>query len=238
MFFLNLLHHHQESGADSKLAPGKRAAHEEDDCSSVCTARTAESTLSLSTCDASVLLSECSSKKSVRFNLQQNESYDNTQICEEDCKDLWYDSVDFKRFKRQQSELAKAIVNDERTASVRADSCSYAKVVFRAHEVCRCVVSETYAGDGPILSQAEQGRLSACFRAFPDRFGLERWAVRSVARERSLRRQEMVDTVLALQEMRGDTSSTDQFVRLSAERISRPSRLYAREVAWALAGSL
>jgi len=188
--------------------------------------------------------SSCSSVstsvKSVRFNDDLNCSIDNTQWTKEDCHESWYEAVDYRRFRAHTQALAREVSKAE--ARNRAPY-SYERVILRTYEVCRNVIVEPMSHTvHTVLNAEERKHLRRWAEYAPTRLGLEKWAVKQVGRERTLRRREVVETVLSLQAAGYDTfadpDALAESIRLGAERVSRAGRLFAAAQADAQAAAL
>jgi hypothetical protein len=134
---------------------------------------------------------------------------------------------------------------------------SYQRVLEHRYVTCQSAVSET--DDYQRLSTIDDRRhLMRWVEVAPSRAGMEKWAIRAVAKDRSVRRYELTDMVLQLQD-HGDVcpllqqqtllqqqQALDQqqrvdrteAIRRACERISRPSRLFAVAMAQAHAAVL
>jgi hypothetical protein len=178
-----------------------------------------------------------SSGKRVTFNMPLNEMHDNEVICKEDCLNLWYLSSDYKNFKRSTYSAAKAIIQAE---SSNFAPSSYQRVLEHTHQLCRKAVSEY--DEYQNLSTADDRRHLNRWaeEVAPCRVGMETWAVRCLARSKSMRRIEIVDIVLLIQDAAHGKKQTDtqEVTRKNCESISRPSRLFAVTLAQAQAAAL
>jgi hypothetical protein len=176
-----------------------------------------------------------SSSKRVTFNLSLNEKRDNKVICKEDCLNLWYNSSDYKYFKQSTLSAANAIIQAE---SRSRTPYSYQRVLERTYQQCRNAISE--CDEFQNLSTTEDRRhLNHWAKVAPSRVGMERWAVRSIAKSKSIRRFEIVDIVLSIQDAHAkQQTDAHEVIRNSCERISRPSRLFAVALAQAHAAAL
>lgn len=178
--------------------------------------------------------SSASSGKSVRFNLADNAAYDNAQLCKEECADLWCSASDYKHFRAHTMALAREITKAE--ARNRAPY-SYERVLLRTYDVCCSSHTMSPESTSSPLSSDERKHLNRWAEVAPTRLGLEKWAVKPIGRDRSVRRSEIVDAVLDLQDtMKGD--DIDELIRCHSERLSRPSKLFARCTAEAQAAVL
>lgn len=196
-----------------------------DDDQSISTTGTAASSSTTNTTKSS------SSKKSVRFNLNDTQFYANQQLCKEECADLWYTAGEYRCFKSVTVALAREVTKTE--AKNRA-VFSYERVMMRAYEVCKASPSETYASP---LSPDDRRHLRRWAEVAPSRLGLEKWAVRPMNRDRSARRSQLYDAVLDLQDSLKDDDALQECLRRHSERISLPSRLFARCMADAQAAA-
>jgi len=192
--------------------------YDDDDDQSISTTQTAASSTE-------------SSAKSVRFNLNDTQFYGNQQLCKEDCIDLWYTAGEYRCFKSMTVALAREVTKTE--AKNRA-VFSYERVMLRAYEVCKASPSETYASP---LSADDRKHLLRWAEVAPSRLGLEKWAVRPMNRDRSARRSQLYDAVLDLQDSLKDDDALEECLRRHSERISLPSRLFARCMADAQAAA-
>lgn len=173
-----------------------------------------------------------SNKKTVRFNEGDNEVYDNTTVCKEDCRDLWYQAPDYKHFKAVTKYLAREICQWEQLN--RSSPYSYHRVLKRTYKACVTCPFETTCVQS-VMTATEEKRLREWMQVSTSRLGLERQAIRDIAIDRSFRRQEIVDTVMELQDevaaRQGtavDAHAQAEIMRRACEEISRTSRLFAR----------
>jgi hypothetical protein len=180
------------------------------------------------------LLSTSSSKR-VTFNMSLNEKHDNKVICKEDCLNLWYRSFDYKIFKQSTLIAAKAIIQAELKAR---DPYSYQQVLEHTYQLCHNAASE-YDEYQNLSTMEDRLHLNLWAEVALSRIGMERWTVRSIAKEKSMRRFEVVDILLSIQDAQGkQPAGTQEVMRKSCERISRPSRLFAVALAQAQAAAL
>jgi hypothetical protein len=187
---------------------------------------------SISTTQTATSSSIRSVTKSVRFNLIDTQFYSNQQLCKEDCIDLWYTAGEYRCFKSMTVALAREVTKTE--AKNRA-VFSYERVMMRAYEVCKASHMETYASP---LSADDRKHLRRWAEVAPSRLGLEKWAVRPMNRDRGARRSQLYDAVLDLQDSLKDDDALEECLRRHSERISLPSRLFARCMADAQAAAV
>ena len=168
-----------------------------------------------------------------------------------DIKRMWYRNSDFKKFKAVAKDTARKIINAER--EFKEDEDSYTNVLKAFQKAC-CDDSTSKTTKSPCP------KALLCRKDFPtlrnvlrdsSRLGLEKIAVRTLADGKKIRRLEIADSVLELQqeqnehqlqqqlqqqrEPRSGKSKSDdeikeqqaQAIAKVAESISRPSVLFA-----------
>jgi hypothetical protein len=188
-------------------------------------------------------------RKIVRFNECANEFFCNTQICSEDCVQLWYNGDDYLAFKATSKFLASQIAQfEQEQQETTNDPYSYQRILLRTHEACRqCPASENESmlvttsskGGGSVLTAMEDKQLRRWLQGAPMRLGLERYAIRDLGRDRYFRRRNLVQTVLHLQNefyihnIPITPEEQAECLSLASMAISRPSRLFSRHFAQA-----
>lgn len=166
-------------------------------------------------------------KKSVTFDMMKNVEYELNSVPSNDFNSSWYSPRDYKEFKAQAKDAANQIVHIE--AKNRAPF-SYQRVMENTFNSCLQAKNDS----DEILAASDFVHLLRWIEVASSRCGLEKWSLGSISRDRSTRRKEITATVLSIQ--KNDCGSeSDEFIRLSCENISRPSRLYAHIMAQALA---
>jgi hypothetical protein len=169
------------------------------------------------------------SRRRVRFCMAKNESFSNNVMCEEDLRELWYKSSDFKHFRSFTSHVAKEITKAE--ARIRAPF-SFERVMTHTYLACIKATSE----QGNVLTADEFEHLVRWAEVASSRFGMEKWSIRSIAHDRSYRRSLIRDMVMEAQNhCQGDFVNMDLYVADSCAAISRPMRLFSRTLAEAQA---
>jgi hypothetical protein len=111
---------------------------------------------------------------------------------------------------------------------LRRSSPAYNNAIEQANGVCRNCYPEDE--DCLLLNEQEMKQLSQIYRKGTF-VGLERVSVKNVALDKRSRRNEIVDIVLDLQE----EHATVECIRQYCERISTPSKLFAKHIAVAQA---
>ena len=171
----------------------------------------------------------------VTFNESRNVAFDNTQWCEEDCKQTWYSMGELQDIKTEAYNLAKLIHKKEKETENLEDT--YKNVLLRVYDAC-CDVA---GGEKVVLSNKDKLLLMKILAKSSTRTGLERICIREIAHDRHVRRGEVVDAILGIQEHSSKAASERtcaELSRLSSESVSRASRLFARYMAVALAATI
>ena len=165
----------------------------------------------------------------VHFCEDHNQYYPGwSDMTKQHLQSLWYNNEDITGWK---SEMAQA-VKDLVTAGFRTGGYSYmswANCMLRA-----------YSGFETANGFQEVQRIVACSKAVapPSTIGLEKWVVRSMCNDRSIRRHEIFVQLQTLQQQpqqphtklwNNDTRA--EKMRLVSRALSRPSRLFAHHIA-------
>lgn len=169
-------------------------------------------------------------KKRVTFDMEKNatNTYDSTLNDEKNSQ--WYGLHEYKEFKHLAKQAANQIITIE---SRNRAPFSYQRVMKKTFDTC---LHETCDRD-EILPESEFLHLLRWVEVATSRCGLEKWSLQHLSRDRSIRRRELIQTVLNIQQNSISVSNTDdidEFIRTTCENISRPSRLFARVMAKAL----
>lgn len=169
------------------------------------------------------------------FDESQNVHYANLIICQEDCKRLWYNAFEFQKMKEYTSEFIKKCLKEERRRY--NEEKSYSNIILRVYDECCGAEFETTTS---ILCEEDKVDFTFLVRKANSRSGLERSIVRDLAYDKRFRRTEVVTVVLKIQEQHkaGEAHSQCELMRLSAEAITRPSRIFARHLGSTLEVSL
>jgi hypothetical protein len=179
-------------------------------------------------------------RKNVQFDTTKNVTYDVVQVNfnSDECAQRWYNAQDYRDFKTIAQDASNQIIKIE--ARNRAPF-SYQRVV--EHAFTACLLANEDVDD--VLPPSEFIHLQRWLEVATSRVGLEKWSIRKLSRDKSTRRREISKTVLNLQSgMRSDggvlhfDDDKVEFMRLSCENMSRPSRLFAKTVAVALASAI
>lgn len=217
-----------------------------DDDASVASTVTAVSHLSFESQEQDVAfpshISSFSSKKSVHFDESHNEAYDNTQICREDCEELWYNGQELCQFKESTYLYGEEVCASEKRCG-GGGPCSYERVVKRVYLACCQTTEDT---DKSVLTVSISRHLNRWMSSSSavNRLGIERLIVRQIRKDRSHRRKEVVRAVLEIQEL-GNlnqfiTNNNDNVANLmctASQSLSLPSRLFSRHMAEAQASA-
>ena len=188
----------------------------------------------------------------VRFSATPPRCYDNRMMCQEDIRsECWLRPRDYKHFRLAALEASRQIIAVEQRNRA---PFSYQRVLERTCEAC-CQVLEETSSNKPVLAPAEFVHLQRWFDVASSRIGLEKWSIRKIANDKSVRRQTLNQVVRDEKQRASsfyhnyydsDNSDEDEQEKLDAAeylaetcaRISRPSRLMARTLAIATAAAV
>ena len=170
-------------------------------------------------------------RKRVHFDISSNKEHENNTICKEDARQLWYKPAEYKLFRQSTMAAIKALAQTE--AKNKAPF-SYERVLERTYELCKKVKNESRDSYSTLSTVRERRHLERWAQVAPHRIGLDKWALRSMAKDKSRRRIEIVDVVIDMQECKPEPSSSrDEAIRRACLEVSRPSRMFAAAMAQA-----
>jgi hypothetical protein len=164
----------------------------------------------------------------------KNETYSNTQICKEDCIEFWYNGSDYRDFKTYNRSLVRHISKHEQ---MNRNPSLYQRTLLRTYKACLDCTSDSTLG-GSVLTTTEERQLRRVMQLSTPRLGLERSSIRAIHRDGSYRRQNIVQAVMEIQDEMEQLICKDvraQYLRQACESISRPSCIFARQLAQAQA---
>lgn len=172
--------------------------------------------------------------KRVGFDLERNTVHYNSH-CLDAVKCTWYTRRDYLGFREQNVILTQKITDVESQTRL---PCSYARTLTRTYDAC-CEGAEDISDEAySVLDESEMARLQRWLRAAITYNGLEKYAIEGYREERRNRVDEVVESVLGLQDLEtDDQEDLDEFIRMVSERLTRPSRTFARTMAEAHAAS-
>ena len=150
---------------------------------------------------------------------------------EEESSSTWYSDAEMKQFKANTYALAREIYRlEHQLDNVHA----YSNVIAATYNACCRGLDD----DVTPLTATESQQLQKWMQVGTCRLGVERLCIKAVAADRRQRRNGIVDAVMQVQESLGYRVDCDLVVAKTAAAWSRPSRLFARELARACAGAL
>jgi hypothetical protein len=203
-------------------------------------------------CSSHEELSKSNSSKTVRFNMDMNEEYENRQLCKEDwCENSWYDSEDYRAFRLATKTSAKSAAASDANYSVSSvgpagPSSSYETTMVDAYRYsCR-----TGCHASPFFFK--QNLRKWVGESTPSRTGLHKWILPELRREMNSRRSAIIDMVISTQDDDMDSCSSSPAVAVpssytqdisgwigeNCEMMSRPALTFAQLQAEALASAL
>jgi hypothetical protein len=163
----------------------------------------------------------CSISKSVSFYLEANQEHKTKRLRKEQVCSLYYSRRDFRRFRRQTYETGKEI---------KVEGSCYEQVTTRVYEACCKANCDT----STVLTRGERLLLMMQCRD-ANVLGVETRAFDPINQKRKSVHRHLLDVVLALQE---DEECDCELIRAHSERSSLPARLFARELALAVASGI
>jgi len=142
-------------------------------------------------------------------------------MCQEDNRIYcWYQRSDLNRFRRETADI------------VHTTPLNYQQNLTNAFGSCTEASSEPNLNNS-VLSVSEFERLEHWMVSASDRIGLEKWSIARVANDKTMRRRALNQVIIA-QQHEGES----EYLREACARVSRPSRLFARTLAEALAAAV
>ena len=181
----------------------------------------------------------------VRF-AEHTTTYSHVIVPEQDDCDMnqWYSSQDYQEFRHEYTQAIKMVIRLER--GKRKDRNSYSGALDRLYQSC-CAVpmsrrktlqEENEATQESVLSAQDGQVLGELLSvSYAGRIGLEKVAIRRLRLDKRPRRDELIHAVLDIQEDQDyPYASAEQracTMALVAQEISRPSRIWAAQIAQA-----
>lgn len=161
--------------------------------------------------------------KRVRFAETSNNYYSDPLSFEEH-QEMWHTCAEVLCFRKQASRYVKDVNKIEKN---QVDALTFQKVFLEAYDACCEMQTDNLEG---ALSETQQHHLVTWMSIASDRWGLERPSVKAIYHDKSSRKRRIVRMVMEVQSMAEhlDVEVGAGFVRKAAERISRPSSLFAR----------
>ncbi|KAL7562135.1 hypothetical protein ACA910_010334 [Epithemia clementina (nom. ined.)] len=208
------------------------------------TERTAKSTSSSSVSSSSSSLSASlhhearrtyAGEKRVRFDEHKNKYYKGGAAKDRHVRECWYKSEDYRQFKDSANEVVLLLAQSESVSDN-----SYRRVLSTVFMAC-CKIDtnlDSYRHlKVSLLREKDRLDLEKSVSNSNTRFGLEHWTVDILSEDRRLRRRQLVTRVYEIQRETKNLPSQFQaaLIRRNIESITRPSRLFALEMAQALA---
>jgi hypothetical protein len=175
--------------------------------------------------------------KGVKFDESKNTSHDNPHnLTVEDCQEFWLTGDEILSFKAYNSIFATTI-----TRAKSSSPYSYRKVLQRIYEGCCRCRDETPMTLSNFVTHEDDMQLKQWFDTAASLVGIERKAVKEIARDRYFRRDQMIDMVMEIQNTDPslvDNETKREFICSSCASMSRPARMLARHLALAHAESV
>ncbi|KAL7570897.1 hypothetical protein ACA910_018955 [Epithemia clementina (nom. ined.)] len=184
----------------------------------------------------------CEERPRVRFDESHNRWYDNGLYAEEECVAYWYTGEEYHNFKSAVSFMAKMIDRAEggglggygggmnSSCLPSRDPLSYTGILESVYEAgCQMAGLEEVTSSSSVLTPTQEMVLRNLFsmEIGLGRLGLERRSVRTVSKDKSRRRCDLLELV-----EHNSVLTEDELAR-QCEAISLASRLFARHLAQA-----
>lgn len=184
-----------------------------------------------------------STSKQVRFALNLNKQYPNIDLLKDEVKPLWYSPSEYRMFRVSASDTAQQIVATEKRNRA---PYSYQRVMERTYAVCCEAVTSDQEQRHCQLAPSDFVHLQRWLEVATTRVGLEKWSIRTIATDKSVRREAMTEAVMdaqtscldSFENNMQDQDDTAEFMRATCDRLSRPSRLFSRTLAQGLAAAV
>ena len=178
----------------------------------------------------------CPNDQRHRVTFDENRNiYHRMPVEEEHFQERWYTSDDMRQMKSKTIFLAKEISRSDKIQA-KQNTLSYPRVVMGVYLTCSSVEYET--DDSP-LTTSQRKQFHKWIDAAESRIGIERVCIQEIRVDKYRRRLQVVDAVMDAQYQPCIACERhDEVLRKAAESVSRASRLFARELAFALATSL
>lgn len=157
-----------------------------------------------------------------RVNIQeeQNQVYHRDEISKDDSKALWYSSEDMACFKRDAVREAKNLLRSEIKEDV-----AWRKGLMQAYK------GFALARSAEELSEILQDS-TGFVKITPSMTGLQKWVLRPVVQDQTLRRRQLVGFVeMCNNNTTSSAASRAKTLRKASRDLSCPSRLFAHHIA-------
>ena len=181
-------------------------------------------------------------RRVVSFNLAANVVIDNTTWSKKSCKARWYTKKQIKAFKDDFFSTARDY-RDSKSAAIT----SYKQVLLSVYdECCQAALQDVKNNsnndndDTFVLSSLTEFSLRTFVSKAQHRSGMERQAVKEIEYDKRRRKADLHDEVFGAQRAyrAGSPHARAELVRRSSQALSLPARLFAHQIAMALALSV
>ena len=178
----------------------------------------------------------CPADQRHRVTFDENRNVYHHMPVEEEClQERWYTSDDMRQMKSRTIFLAKEISRSDKLQA-KQNTFSYPRAVLGVYLTCSTVQYET---EDPPLTTSQRKQFHKWIDAAESRIGIERVCIQEIRVDKYRRRLQVVDAVMDAQYQPNIAcESHDELIRKAAQSVSRASRLFAREIASAVATSL
>lgn len=163
----------------------------------------------------------CPPRRRVSFCESKSIIYENTTLCKEECRELWFSPEEMQGFKTSTAILSRRVLTS-----------SNPKYQTWINELTMAYEGFTKVSCADDMQQILELSYQTPFNPFL--MGLEKWTLRRIAHDKALRRKNLLEVI---REEKHDLKSSNSYkikqTRKASREISRPSRLFAHHVALA-----
>ena len=165
-------------------------------------------------------------RKSVRFDLSSTEEHATDPIDQEEAEALWYTRSEYSSFKKAFIELGRKYQDYDKS---NADPQSFKSLLTKAFMTCYSVKDD----ETEVLLDKDDEKILRKHLKSGVRRGIVRITVLQIFVDKSARRKRLYAAVLGAQKQCQGQSTDEQAdsIRLAAEAITLPSRIFARRLA-------
>ncbi|KAL7581393.1 hypothetical protein ACA910_021983 [Epithemia clementina (nom. ined.)] len=179
--------------------------------------------------------------QSVQFNTQNIEYHENDRtLSRKERQECWYDSATISTFKNEAMRDAEKMFALKGLNKILPPKLSPAKsklgVVLRAYEDCLKVSTEEEASDCEFVAVDRQS-IREVYLNSPRLCGLERVLFQTLRGQSSATVAFVLNTARERTQFVEDNDARERIYRRVSQRISRPCRVFARELALAHAAT-
>eukprot|EP00523_Entomoneis_sp_CCMP467_P009599 CAMPEP_0168736472 /NCGR_PEP_ID=MMETSP0724-20121128/9879_1 /TAXON_ID=265536 /ORGANISM="Amphiprora sp., Strain CCMP467" /LENGTH=238 /DNA_ID=CAMNT_0008783673 /DNA_START=227 /DNA_END=943 /DNA_ORIENTATION=+ len=160
----------------------------------------------------------------VRFNEEANVYHENAILYTDERSSLWYSVDEFNKFTDFYNIECRAILKTER--DLQAHRKAYSNVLTRVYLACQMQALEK-------LHPMDHSLFASWVQKTHSRVGLERSIVSCIKQDRRRRRQELIETVMQVQQAYSSSPDLDEHIRFASQEVTIPAVNFAAHLAQA-----